>query len=240
MLCGGTLALLASAGAQVHFLVATRGEGGEVGEPPLTDHEHLGQVREDEMHCAVQALGGTSLTFLGYEDPRVGEGDELYAYTEDVDRLTAEVVDIVRNRKIEAIITHGSNGEYGHPAHRISHQAARTAVMALHDQGLLLYTAAAAFPEHPRPKLTNPDDPADLVLDIAPVLSQKVQAALCHRTQHPLFTRQASQDAGRQVSVPEVIIPLEGIYRAIPPANGVPSDPLAVLLQPYLYRGNRA
>ena len=35
MLCGGTLALLDSLGARVHLLVATRGEGGEMGEPPL-------------------------------------------------------------------------------------------------------------------------------------------------------------------------------------------------------------
>ena len=31
MLSGGTLALLARAGAEVHYLCATRGEGGEVG-----------------------------------------------------------------------------------------------------------------------------------------------------------------------------------------------------------------
>ncbi len=35
MLCGGTLALLARAGARVHLLIATRGEGGENGEPPV-------------------------------------------------------------------------------------------------------------------------------------------------------------------------------------------------------------
>ena len=29
MLCGGTLALLAQAGAKIHFVCATRGEGGE-------------------------------------------------------------------------------------------------------------------------------------------------------------------------------------------------------------------
>ena len=32
MLCGGTLALLAQNGASVHYLCATRGEGGELGE----------------------------------------------------------------------------------------------------------------------------------------------------------------------------------------------------------------
>lgn len=33
MLIGGTLALLSQAGFDVHYLCATRGEGGELGEP---------------------------------------------------------------------------------------------------------------------------------------------------------------------------------------------------------------
>jgi len=37
MLAGGILALLSRGGAQVHYLCATRGEGGEVGEPPVCE-----------------------------------------------------------------------------------------------------------------------------------------------------------------------------------------------------------
>jgi LmbE family N-acetylglucosaminyl deacetylase len=33
MLCGGTLALLSKAGIEIHLVCATRGEGGECGEP---------------------------------------------------------------------------------------------------------------------------------------------------------------------------------------------------------------
>ena len=64
MLAGGTLALLAHSGSQVHYLSATRGEGGEVGEPPRCKVEELGQVRAEELACAVHALGGISLTCL--------------------------------------------------------------------------------------------------------------------------------------------------------------------------------
>ena len=85
MLAGGTLALLARQGVQVHYLSATRGEGGEAGEPPLCSLEDLGQVREEELACAVAALGGSSLDFLGYTDPRVGPDDELYAYSDDLE-----------------------------------------------------------------------------------------------------------------------------------------------------------
>ena len=44
--CGGTLALLAQRGIQVHLLTATRGEAGSCGEPPLCLIEKLGVVRE--------------------------------------------------------------------------------------------------------------------------------------------------------------------------------------------------
>jgi hypothetical protein len=64
-----------------------------------------------------------------------------------------------------------------------------------------------AFPEHPWPRITNPGDPAHLILDITPALAEKTQAALCHHTQHALFVRRHSQEAGRQLSVPEVIQP---------------------------------
>jgi LmbE family N-acetylglucosaminyl deacetylase len=34
MLCGGTQALLAARGVETHMVCLTRGEGGELGEPP--------------------------------------------------------------------------------------------------------------------------------------------------------------------------------------------------------------
>jgi LmbE family N-acetylglucosaminyl deacetylase len=241
MLAGGTLALLARAGAQVHVLCATRGEGGEVGEPPVCSIEELGQVREAELVCAVQALGGRSLTFLDYVDPRMGPDEALFAYSADLARLAGQVAAAIRQFEIEAVLSHGSNGEYGHPAHVLSYQAARLAVESFEktDSGKtpLLYTVAASFPGHPRPRLSNPDDPAHLVLDIRPALEQKTAAALCHRSQQALFVRRQSEEAGRKLSVPEVIIPLEGLRRAYPPSGGLPEDELADLLRPWSLDG---
>ena len=233
MLAGGALALLAQSGAQVHYLCATRGEGGEVGEPPACSVEELGNVREQEMVCAVRELGGRSLTFLGHTDPRVGPEDALYAYTEDLVLLSGQVAASIRQLQADVLLTHGSNGEYGHPAHISSHQAARVAVESLGDQAPLLYTAAASFPEHPRPRLTNQDDPAHLVIDVSPALVQKTEAALCHRTQHALFTRRASEEAGRLLNVPEVILSLEGYHRHWPPVQGAPDDAFAQTLHPW-------
>ena len=233
MLIGGALALLARSGARLHFLCATRGEGGETGEPPVCSEDELGAVREKEMVCAVQNLGGSSLTFLDYLDPRVGPNEQLYAYTQDLTLLAGQVAASIRQFEVDAVITHGSNGEYGHPAHVLSHQAARIAVESCGVAAPLLYTVAANFPNHPRPRLANRDDPAHLVLDVSPALAEKTQAALCHRTQHALFVRRSSQEAGRQLSVPEVILCLESLHRALPPVNGAVQDEIARLLKPW-------
>ena len=233
MLCGGVLARLAKEGCPVHYLSATRGEGGETGEPPLCEPSQLGEVRERELVCAVQALGGRSLTFLGYVDPTVGPGEELFAYTDNLTLLAGQVAASIRQFSADAVITHGSDGEYGHPAHRLTHLAARLAVESLGEAAPLLYTVAADYPDFPRKRLANKSDPAHLVIDIAPVLAQKQAAALCHRTQHALFLRRRSQELGRQLSVPEVVMPVESLHRAIPPVDGKLDDPLARLLAPW-------
>ena len=234
MLAGGALALLARGGAAVHYLSATRGEGGELGEPPVCERQELGQVREQELVCAVRTLGGRSLTFLDYVDPTVGPGEELYAYTENLTLLAGQVAASIRQFQIQAVITHGVNGEYGHPAHILTHQAARLAIESFSEGRPVLYTAAASFPGHPRPLLTNADHPAHLILDVSPALEQKTQAALCHSTQNALFVRRASEEAGRRLEVPEVIIPLEGMHRVLPPVSGRLEDALARALQPWV------
>jgi LmbE family N-acetylglucosaminyl deacetylase len=233
MLAGGILALLARNGSQVHYLSATRGEGGEVGEPSVCTVDELGQVRENELVCAVGELGGRSLTFLGYEDPRMGEDEQLFPYTEDVTFLAGQVAATVRQFEIDSVITHGTNGEYGHPAHVITSQAALAAVMSFEDRPISLYTIAANYGEHPYPLLANKDDQADLVVDIEPVLGVKTKAAMCHRTQHALFVRRRSQEIGRELSVADVIMPQESLRRAYPGDRDGGKDQLLQLLSPW-------
>ena len=235
MLVGGVLSLLAQSGAQADYLCATRGEGGEVGEPPLCTIEELGKKREQEMVCAVQNLGGRSLTFLDYTDPRTGPDDALYPYSDDLTLLAGQIVAHIRQVGADVLITHGSNGEYGHPAHVFSHQAARMAVESMNGSQStpLLYTVAADFPDHPKPRLANRDDQAHLIIDVTPSLSQKTSAAMCHETQHALFVRRSSQAAGRQMTVPEVIMRVESLHRASPVAKNKPEDELINTLRPW-------
>ena len=228
MLSGGVLALLAQRDVEVHYLSATRGEGGETGEPPLCERKDLGEIRSQELSCAVQALGGSSLHFMGYVDPTVGEDNELFPYTGDEDALVSQLKDIVRDLQPTAIFTHGSNGEYGHPAHQLTHRAARRTIEELGKEAPLLYTVQACYPDHPQLRLTNKNDPADWVFDVSAGIKQKIQAALCHQTQHALFIRHTSEEVGHPVSVPEVIVAVESLHR-FQPVNGL-SDLIADLL----------
>jgi N-acetylglucosamine malate deacetylase 2 len=231
MLCGGTLALLAAGGANVHYLLATRGEGGEVGDPPLCTQAELGMLREAEMACAVTALNGVSLDFLDYIDPLVGPENTLFPFEAELEQVVDALKLHMRLREIDAVITHGKNGEYGHPAHKLVNLAASLAAASFEKDAPLLYHVQSAFEGHPKPHLMNKDEPAHLILETEPVKAAKTAAALCHRSQHALFVRRASERAGRPVSIPEVITTIESLHRSYPPVEKQVQDALAALLQ---------
>lgn len=224
ILTGGTLALLAEQGVQVHLVCATRGEGGDAGDPPLCEPAMLGQFREGELRCAAEALGAASVTFLGYEDPPVGAGNEMYAFDADFDTMVTQVLGAILELQPDVVLTHGSNGEYGHPAHRLVHSVARMAVTYA-PQPPLLYTFAARVPgieDH----VWNESDPAHLVLDVRPWLDAKAAAAGCHATQHRELLRRHPGETLRQA-----LREVEAFYRLLPPAeDGAPQDAFAELL----------
>ena len=187
MLAGGTLALLSRSGLQVHILAATRGEGGEIGDPPAGERASLGAIRERELRCAARALGAASVQFLGYVDPLVGPDDELYAFEADFDTLAGQVLHAIETLRADLVLTHGRDGEYGHPAHHLVHEAAAAAISSLSSPPLF-YTFAATVPGF-EDHLWNESDPAHLALDVRPWLDAKEAAAMCHLTQHALFLR---------------------------------------------------
>ena len=66
---GRLLALrLATEGARVALVCATRGEVGEISDPNLAAPDNLGEVREGELRRAAEVLGVTELTLLDYRD----------------------------------------------------------------------------------------------------------------------------------------------------------------------------
>jgi LmbE family N-acetylglucosaminyl deacetylase len=212
---GGTLALLAARGVEVRILCCTRGEGGEAGQPPLCARAELGAVRESELRCAARALGCASVDFLPFRDPEIGSDGSLFAYASSPGEAAPRMAEFIDSRTPDFVITHGSNGEYGHPAHLLTHRAC---LQAARSAGVpVVYTFHADYEGHPRRRSANHDDPADFVVDIGAAFERKLAAMECHRTQGALFVRRRSAEAGHPVPLREVILRRESFHRAASP-----------------------
>ena len=194
LFAGGTLAKYANQGHDVTILETTRGEGGEVGDPPLTTHENLGVWREQEARDAARALGVRDIFFLPYVDPYM----EINGIARRIDIVLEEfaesIGDYVHKIRPDVIITHGSDGEYGHPQHIHTHQATRLALSNGYPD--IACMSWSAWYEHSgRERILNQHDSADIVNDITPWLDKKIAAALCHKTQHAMFLRNSGAPA---------------------------------------------
>lgn len=225
ILSGGLLALLSGTGNEIHFLCCTRGEGGECGEPPVCVQHELGTIREKELMCAVDALGGSSLNFLDYQDPLVGADNNLYSFTEEVDELSTKIIELLDKYQIDLIISHGSNGEYGHPGHLTVNQAVKK-IVKNYSRNLFWYTVQAFYDNSPKPHLLNKDDLADWVIDISSVRENKIRAAYCHRSQHSLFVRKKTKELGRSIKIEEVIVDQESFHLAHGDEDILRKDPI--------------
>jgi len=205
LFAGGTLAMYASQGHTVYLLDTTRGEGGEVGEPPFATPETLGAVREQEARAAARALGAREIYFLPFKDPHM----EIGGTAKRIDAPMEAFVEAIRGHILKLrptlILTHGTNGEYGHPQHVYTHEATLLAVLSEFSQPIALATWCAWFEPAGRfRRILNRDDPADIVRDITPWFEAKVEAALCHRTQHAMFLRNSGAP-----SVPDMVLRTE-------------------------------
>jgi LmbE family N-acetylglucosaminyl deacetylase len=78
--------------------------------------------------------------------------------------------------------------------------------------------------------LANQDDPADFVVEIGEYVEAKLAAAECHRTQHALFLRRSSQEAGRLLKLREVLMRVESLHRHIPEKTHPLDEPLTRFL----------
>ena len=185
---GGTLAMCAQKGHAVYILETTRGEGGEVGEPPLTTRENLAAFREQEVRQAARILGVRDIFFLPYIDPYMEINGIARRIEVPLEDFAGAIEAYIKQTDPDLVITHGSNGEYGHPQHIYTHRATR---LALNNNrpatALMSWSAWHASAE--RERVLNKDDPADIINDISPWHDIKVAAAMCHKTQHAMFLR---------------------------------------------------
>ena len=186
----GYLARLAAEGNDLYLLCTTRGEGGEVGEPPVGPKARLGEYREVEMRASAQALGARDVWFLDYVDPWMEIGGEALAIDAEPEAFCAALAARIAELRPDVVVTHGSNGEYGHPQHVYTHRAVLAALEALAPwRPSELLTWCADSGNRPDDRTVNRDDPADLVLDVSPWFDRKLAAAAAHRSQHAMFLR---------------------------------------------------
>lgn len=134
---GGMLAHYAAQGVRVGLATATRGEIGEIADSGLATSDNLGDVREQELRNAANALGVTDLEILGYRDSGMaGTSDNAHpnAYTNaDSAEVVGKLVGIIRRLRPQVIVTFDPNGGYGHPDHIAAHHHATAAFHAAGD-----------------------------------------------------------------------------------------------------------
>ena len=198
LLCGGTFARLADAGAEIVLLCGSRGECGSVSDPALVNGCDLGVVRVAELHAAAKVLGIAEVVALDHRD-----GDLRWR---DVPEFHAEIVSAIERHRPDAVITFAENGLYWHLDHIGVHERTFTAVKSLGDAAPPLYyvtmptgligqvvkaarSKAEASNESSfwglEPDAFGEDEMAEssFTVDVRPWVRRKLAALRCHRTQ---------------------------------------------------------
>jgi LmbE family N-acetylglucosaminyl deacetylase len=134
---GGTLALYAHRGVEVHLACATRGEVGTVSEELLHGYADIGSLREHELRCAAGHLRLAGVHFLGYRDsgmPGSPDNDHPLALAAaPLEAVAAEVTLLMRRLRPQVVITFDPIGGYRHPDHIAIQRATQRAFEASGD-----------------------------------------------------------------------------------------------------------
>lgn len=181
--CSGLICELVERGSEVSIVCLTRGEGGPSGGHPRED---VGMIRSAEMEAAAAVLGIRSITYLGQNDPEPLSG-KVRAPAIGVVPLSVLLKRFVA--PADLVITHGSSGEYWHPAHRLLHRAVQRLARERGGSKKVWLSFLARHPQHPLPKLVNWEDSTYLRLNLGRHQATRLQALACHRTQAEVFER---------------------------------------------------
>jgi len=123
---GGTLALYAHLGVEIHLICATRGEVGEVDAEKLKGFSSIGELREHELRCAADVLGLRKVHFLGYRDSgMLGSDDNSHPdafINAPRDHVAEKIAVMMREIKPDVALTFDPIGGYMHPDHIAAHK----------------------------------------------------------------------------------------------------------------------
>jgi LmbE family N-acetylglucosaminyl deacetylase len=124
---GGTLALYAQQGVEVHLICATRGEVGSMDPKLMEGCTSIGERRESELRCAAGLLGLAGVHFLGYRDSGMaGTQDNFHPQAlaaQEVEQVAQKVAHHIRQLRPQVVVTIDPIGGYKHPDHIAVHRA---------------------------------------------------------------------------------------------------------------------
>ncbi|TAH35703.1 hypothetical protein EYC59_01955 [Candidatus Saccharibacteria bacterium] len=181
---GGTLALAARDGSDVHLICATCGGAG------VNDaaYENLADVREAEERRAAEIMGATSCEMLRYDDGQLCNE----TYLEIAEHVMAHIRKTVTDPASEiTLITFDPNGLTGHIDHIVMSQVATYVYLKLRDEYEiqlkyfclpLVFSPAAdtSWIYMPKGRAENEIDEA---IDVRELRDQKIAAINAHVTQ---------------------------------------------------------
>ncbi|MGH9169291.1 MAG: PIG-L deacetylase family protein [Acidimicrobiales bacterium] len=198
--CGGSLALWAGAGSEIHVVICAAGDKGS--SDPAADAGEVVARRASEAHEAAAILGVARVHMLGRRD---GEFDN------DLD-LRAELVGLMRALQPDVLVCPDPTAvffgahHYNHRDHRIVGWAALDS--AAPASGSSLYFPGRGAAHSVATVLMSGSLEPNVWVDIGPTLDHKLRAVACHRSQltdandwYASAIRDGAQDAGRRAGI---------------------------------------
>jgi LmbE family N-acetylglucosaminyl deacetylase len=170
--CGGVVVLMTRRGVVVDFVLATSGDKGarDAGK----SRAKVARIREREQELAAEVLGVKNVAFLRHSDAELVESLEL----------RQEFVREIRASKPDVLLSFDPNVLYRfHPDHRVVGRVALDAAWPTARDPL---TFPKAGPPHETAEAWCFGGPEPtLEIDVADVLSEKIEARLAHSSQTP-------------------------------------------------------
>ncbi len=180
----GTVCLCADKGFRITMVCATDGEGGSRDLFGGRADVPLGEIRRQELMLSARILGASEVCFLGQADsarPDV-EGEGAW----DQPSLIGTLQNMIRQQNPQLILTHGPEGGYGHPAHRLVYRSVAAAAQAAAFGGSIFSFCGkvdgAFFSWHF-------DQSSDVVVDVRGFLSRRAASLSYHQTQVAYFVQ---------------------------------------------------
>jgi N-acetyl-1-D-myo-inositol-2-amino-2-deoxy-alpha-D-glucopyranoside deacetylase len=139
---GGTLALYAQRGVEIHLICATRGEAGMMDPEHLKGYTSVAEKREAELRCAARILGLREVHFLDYRDSGMpGSADNQHPQAlaaAPLEQVATQIARIIRQVKPQVVLTFDPIGGYRHPDHIAIHTATLRAFQIAGDPAINL------------------------------------------------------------------------------------------------------